>query len=90
MATVYCIGETVYDIIFGHGQPLAARAGGSQAEGRGFPARPDDVRSTGMGVPFSALQRVYQKFFLSFYTMVPETQRIDIQCFFLGASSPLW
>jgi len=29
MATVYCIGETVYDIIFEHGRPLAARAGGS-------------------------------------------------------------
>jgi len=29
MATVYCIGETVYDIIFEHGRPLAASAGGS-------------------------------------------------------------
>jgi fructokinase len=29
MTKVYCIGETVYDIIFERGQPKAARAGGS-------------------------------------------------------------
>lgn len=29
MPTIYCIGETVYDIIFERGQPKAARAGGA-------------------------------------------------------------
>jgi fructokinase len=29
MRTIYCIGETVYDIIFKNGQPVAAKAGGS-------------------------------------------------------------
>ena len=29
MSKIYCIGETVYDIIFKNGQPVAAKAGGS-------------------------------------------------------------
>ena len=29
MRNIYCIGETVYDIIFKNGQPIAAKAGGS-------------------------------------------------------------
>jgi fructokinase len=29
MRKIYCIGETVYDIIFKNGQPVAAKAGGS-------------------------------------------------------------